>query len=198
MTLDYLSVHQAATSLLDCVCAGLNDLPGTFLKCPCRMFVSPGVPAADGCDTRCGIDEAPGQLTVHVARTYTTTRADFPRYAPSSPDSVRDARPCQPPPITAVDLVITLYRCVPGMSDNGCPPAPEALGAAALQTHADMMAIQQAVLCCYAETDTTQPRGRQYTLGQSATVGPRGDCIGIQQQVTVELSGCMPCPVPAP
>jgi hypothetical protein len=94
--------------------------------------------------------------------------------------------------------MVTLYRCVPGMTDQGCPPAPEALTTSSMQLHADLMAVQQAVLCCYAGTDTAARRGRRYTLGQSAVVGPQGDCVGIQQQVTVALDGCMPCPVEGP
>lgn len=200
MTLDYLSVHAAAQDLLDCACEALGRLPeGTdFAGCPCRVFVSPGVPAADGCDSSCTplpAGQWPGQLTVHVVRTYITTQDRFPRLDTTSPDSVRDARGCQPPPVTAVDLLITLYRCVPGMNDQGCPPAPEVLSASAMQTHADLMALQQAVLCCYADTDTTTRRGRRYTLGQSAVIGPQGDCVGVQTAVTVALPGCMPCPV---
>lgn len=204
MTLSMLAVHQAAENLLNCVCEDLARLPVEVpgLKgCPCRSFVAPGTPAADGCDERCGTlpeGQYPGQLTVHVVRIYTTTRDDFPRYAPSVPSSVRDRKQCAMPPITAVDLVVTLYRCVPGVTNEGCPPSPEDLTASAMQTHADMLSIQRAVLCCYSETDTTRRNGRRYALGQSAVTGPQGDCVGIQQQITVALDDCVACPVPAP
>jgi hypothetical protein len=204
MALSVLAVDAAASSLLACVCEDLARLPDEVpgLKgCPCRVFVSPGVPAADGCDEQCGAlpdGQYPGQLTVHVVRIYTTTRDGFPRFTPGSPDSVRDLKQCFMPPVTAVDLMVTLYRCVPGVTDGGCPPSPEDLSAAAMQTHADLLSIQRAVLCCYPETDTTRRNGRRYTLGPSAVTGPQGDCVGIQQQLTVALDDCVSCPVPVP
>jgi hypothetical protein len=204
MALSFLAVHQAAENLLTCVCEGLDRLPVEvpgLAGCPCRVFVAPGEPAADGCDSDCGaLPEGtyPGQLTVHAVRTYITTRDAFPRYAPSSPDAVRDLKQCVMPPVTAVDLLVTLYRCVPGPTAGGCPPSAADLGAAAMQLHADMLAIQQAVLCCYAATDTSRRNGRRYALGQSATLPPRGDCVGVQQQITVALDDCVPCPPVTP
>jgi hypothetical protein len=205
MALSMLAVHQAAENLLTCVCQSLARLPAEvtgLAGCPCRTFVAPGEPAADGCDqSACGglpDGEFPGQLTVHVVRSYITTRDAFPRYEPSSTNSVRDLKQCAMPPITAVDLMVTLYRCVPLPTDRGCPPTGEELSASAMQLHADMLAIQQAVLCCYAATDTTRRNGRRYTMGQSATLAPRGGCVGIQQQVTVALDDCVLCPPVGP
>lgn len=204
MALNLLAAHQAAENLLTCVCSGLGRLPADvpgLAGCPCRVFVSPGVPAADGCDSSCTplpAGQYPGQLTVHVVRAYSSTRQAFPRLETNSPDSVRDLRNCQGPPTTAVELMVTLYRCVPGMSNEGCPPAPEVLTASAMQTNADLMAIQSAVLCCYAATDTTRPRGRRFVLGQAAVVGPQGDCVGVQTAVTLALDDCLPCPPVVP
>jgi hypothetical protein len=134
----------------------------------------------------------PGQLTVNVVRTYITTWDRFPQYAPSSPDSVRDLKQCVPP-VTAVDLAVTLWRCSPGPTPEGCPPSMTDLGGAAMQLHADILAIQQAVLCCFAGTDVTRRSGRRYTLGETATLGPQGGCVGLRTIVTVALDGCAPC-----
>lgn len=201
MTLSLLAAHQAAANLLECVCQGLaripTEVPG-LAGCPCRSCVVPGTPAADGCDeSSCAPlpdGQYPGQLTVNVVRIYSSDRQSFPREV----QTVRDLRDCPPPQTTAVELNITLYRCVPGPTKDGCPPSCADLSASAMQLHVDMLNIQQSVLCCYAGTDTTRPRGRRYVLGASRTVGPQGDCVAVEQRVTVALDDCLPCPVPAP
>lgn len=196
MALSFLAVHQAAENLLTCVCTGLGRLPVEvpgLAGCPCRSCVVPGVAAADGCDSDCGALPAgtyPGQLSVNVIRLYSTDRQSFPREVAT----VRDLKQCVPPQVTAVELAVTVYRCAPMPSDQGCPPTCDELSAAAMQLHADMMAVQQAVLCCYAGTDTTRRTGRRYVLGQSRTIGPQGGCVGLEQRVTVALDDCLPCP----
>jgi hypothetical protein len=137
----------------------------------------------------------PGQLTVHVNRIYPTTRERFPRYEPSSPDAVRDLKLCAAPMVTAIDLTITLYRCVPLPTDQGCPPSPEDLAASALQLHADLLAIQRGIQCCFAGTDVSRRNGRRHTIGASTVTGPRGGCVGVEQLVTVSLDDCLVCPV---
>lgn len=206
MALSLLAVHQASEDLLNCVCQGLaripTEVPG-LAGCPCRSCVVPGTPAADGCGTNTCAPlpdgQFPGQLTVHVIRIYATERQDFPREsAARDASTVRDGKNCMPPPTTAVELAVTLYRCIPGLTKEGCPPSCEDLSASAMQLHVDMLNIQQSVLCCYSGTDTTRRHGRRYVLGPSRTVGPQGDCVGIEQRVTVALDDCLPCPVPAP
>lgn len=202
MPLNFLSVHQAATDLVDCICTAVDripvEVPG-LAGCPCRVGVVPGAPAADGCDGGCNIPAGtyPGQLTVNVVRTYSTTKDRFPLYAPSSPDSVRSLKPCQPD-IMAVDLAITLWRCSPLPTDQGCPPTMPELGATAMQLHADIMAVQQGIACCYAATDTVARHGRRYALGQTLTLGPQGGCVGLQTALTVALDDCLPCPPVTP
>lgn len=198
MALTYFSVHQAATDLLDCVCAGLDrmhaEVPGLD-GCPCRTCVVPGRAVADGCGEGCGTvpeGQFPGQLTVSVVRIYSTGRKDFPRYNPSSADSIIDDRSCAPQRTTAIDLLVTLYRCTPTPTDDGCPPSCEDLNSNAMQLHADILAIQSAIECCYAGTDPNRPRGRRFTIGQSAVLDPQGACVGIEQQVTVALDDVLP------
>ena len=144
MALSPLAVHEAATSLLECACQALTDLnteiPGLD-GCPCRSCVVPGTPAADGCDGTCAqlpAGQFPGQLTVNVARLYTSERSSFPREI----QVVRDSKPCITAQITVVELAVTLFRCMPGMTNEGCPPSCEELSASAMQLHADMLAIQ--------------------------------------------------------
>lgn len=203
MTLSPLSVHAAQQDLLDCICNALDaqriTMPG-LAGCPCRVGVVPATPAADGCDGGCNVGpgEFPGQLTVNLVRMYASDTLSFPReLASSAPGGgVRDLKNCQLPQVTALDLQITLFRCVPGPTDDGCPPTMAELDASALQFHADAFTIQQAVLCCYAGTDTSERRnGRRYVMGQTTTIGPQGGCVGLQTRVTVALDGSMP-PIP--
>jgi hypothetical protein len=190
MALTMLSIHQAAQNLLDCVCESLDRVPAQvpgLAGCPCRTGVVAGTPAADGCDGSCADspDEYPGQLTVHTVRTYVAELSTY-----TNLQAVRlDGTNCGPGALTVVDLLITLWRCAPGPTDEGCPPTMAELEATAIQQHVDMMAVTQAVTCCYADTDTTRRKGRRYSLGQSLALGPQGGCVGFQTTVTVALDG---------
>lgn len=206
MALSMLAVHEAAEAVLNCVCAALDRLPAEvpgLAGCPCRTGVVPGAPAADGCDGGCDMQpgEYPGQLTVSVTRLYASDRNAFPRELGSTQgigSGVRDLANCAMPQSTAVELAVTLWRCVPVSTDEGCPPAMDALNESAMQFHADMLAVQQGILCCLAGTDTTQRRGRRYIMGQTRTLGPQGGCVGFQASVTVALDDCIPCPPEEP
>lgn len=196
MTLSILAVHEAAEALLNCACDSLAALPTEvpgLAGCPCRACVVPGAPAADGCDGGCDVQpgEYPGQLTVNVVRMFTTDAVSFPREL----TAVRDTRNCALPAVTAVQLAVTVWRCSPLPTDEGCPPSCTELNATAMQLHADMLAVQRAVLCCYAGTIEGR-KGRRHVLGASSTLGPAGGCAGFQTLVTVALDDVIgPIPV---
>lgn len=205
MALTLLSVHQAAQDLLDCVCGALDasplEIPG-LAGCPCRVGVVPGEVAADGCDGGCNVGpgEFPGQLTVSVRRVFATDTNNFPRELGLGSDrtsgGVRDRSLCRLPQLTAVELLVTLFRCTPVPDDNGCPPSMQALDATALQYHADMLAVQRGILCCFPGTETDVRRnGRRFLVGATTTIGPQGGCVGFQTSVTVALDGQLP-PLP--
>lgn len=200
MALSTLAVDAAATSLLACACDALSRLPAEvpgLAGCPCRSCVVPGAQVAwDGCDGACPPvpGEFPGQLSVNVIRIYTSDRTSFPREV----QTVRDLKNCPMPQTTAVELAVTVLRCTPLPSDQGCPPTCDEMAASAMQLHADMLAVQQSVLCCYAGTDTTRRNGRRYVMGQSRTLGPQGGCVGFEQRVTVALDDALCCPVEEP
>jgi hypothetical protein len=202
MALSITAIQTAAMDLLTCVCAAIDQLPSQvagLMGCPCRTGVVAGTPAADGCDEDCtapGPGEWPGQLTVNVARLFASDGQSFPRERDVF--TVRDKRNCQPPQVTAVELVITLFRCTPLPSDLGCPPSMADLTANAMQIHADMLAVQQGILCCFADTDPTRLRGRRYTVGDTRALGPQGGCAGFETRVIVALDDCIPCPTPEP
>jgi hypothetical protein len=205
--LSLLALHEHQQALLDCVCESMDlipvELPG-FLGCPCRKFVSPGQPAADACDGGCEMQpgDYPGQLTVHINRMFATDYQTFPRRfsnAIGGAAAVRDLKGCALPQVNALDLYVTVFRCIPGPTAEGCPPSGEALSAVSMQLSADMLAVQRAVACCYPATDTEVRRsGRRYAMGDTNMIGPSGGCIGFRTEVTVAIDGCLPCPPEPP
>ena len=205
MALSILAIDEAAQSLLQCVCEALDrlptEVPGLY-GCPCRNGVVAGTPAADACDTGCqpvDPDEYPGQLTVNVVRLYASDRTSFPRELGSLASGqvgsgVRSTKNCILPQVTAVEMAVTVFRCTPLPSDMGCPPSMTDLSSTALQVHADMLAVQQGILCCLAGTDPTMRDGRRYVMGQTRSIGPQGGCVGFETRLTIALDDCLPCP----
>ncbi|WP_405961300.1 hypothetical protein OG235_37200 [Streptomyces sp. NBC_00024] len=192
MALTAFAVHDLTEAVLGCVCAALDataeDIEGQP-GCPCRTCVVPGTAAWDSCDDPCGPSEgAGGQLTVNVARIYPSSLTSFP----SQDQTVQGVRGCTPPPITAVELVITLLRCAPTVSEDGCPPSCEELSEASRILHIDEVTVYNALLCCLPQTGGGR-RGRKFVIGAQRTIGPEGGCVGLEQRVIVALPGCR-CP----
>lgn len=188
MALRPLSLYDLTETILGCVCAALDEVaaqvPGQP-GCPARACVVPGTPAWDECADPCG-DDVGGQLTVHFARTYPSTRF------PQEDLEVRGQPGCKPPPTTAAELVVTLLRCAPTPTEHGCPPSCEELSAAAKVVHIDAMTIPSALECCLPHT--AGRRGRRFVMGQQRAIGPEGGCVGVEQRVIVALPGCAGCP----
>ncbi|PWI06532.1 hypothetical protein DIZ27_32855 [Streptomyces sp. NWU339] len=185
MALPTLAVHEIADAILGCVCSALDetaaqidDYPG----CPCRACVVPGTPAWDGCADPCTGDVG-GQLTVSTVRLYPS------RNFPEQDTNIQGVRGCTPPPVTAVEYLVTLLRCAPLPNANGCPPTCDEQAEAARIVHIDSTVIMNALLCCLPGTSSSR-RGRKFVLGPSRIVGPEGGCVGVEQRVTVALPGC--------
>lgn len=195
MALSLTAVHQIAEDVLGCVCRTLTATaeqvegqPG----CPCRACVVPGQAAWDSCEDPCdSSDGIGGQLTVNVARIYQTTLEAFPS-TETKEREVRGRRGCQLSTLTAVELVITLLRCVPVPSDGACPPSCEELSAAARVINIDAVSVMNAVDCCLPSLSARR-LGLIYSIGVQRQVGPQGGCAGVEQRVTVGLVNCR-CP----
>lgn len=189
MALQLLAIHELTEAVLACVCQALEDtaaeIPGQPGCPPCGACVVPGLPAWDGCADPC-TGETGGQLSVHVARVYPSSNF------PSQDAEVQGVRGCTPAPTTAVELVVTLLRCAPGPSENGCPPSCEELAESARILHIDSVTVMNGLLCCLPGLGTG-PRGLKFVLGAQRIVGPEGGCVGVEQRVTVALPGCR-CP----
>jgi hypothetical protein len=186
------TVQEIAEELLGCVCLALDEVAAAnpdLAGCPtCRTCVVPGQAAWDSCGECCGGNgEVGGQLTVGVARMYSSTYETFP----AEDRTVRDARGCRFP-VTAVELVVTLLRCAPGPDDQGNPPLCEELAESARQLHADGFVVHNSIMCCIPRTSKAR-NGRRFVMGQQRVLGPEGWCVGVEQRVIVELPGCDPC-----
>ncbi|MET7981699.1 MULTISPECIES: hypothetical protein [unclassified Streptomyces] len=195
MALSPLAVQELAEGVLGCICEALDDTaakvdgqPG----CPCRSCVVPGQPAWDTCDDPCGeAATTGGQLTVNVARMYASSLDTFPS-TEARDQAVRGKRGCKLPGLTAVELVITVLRCVPTPNDQGCPPSCEDLAAAARVINFDAVSVLNALDCCLPALGVRR-QGLLYVIGAQRQVGPEGGCAGTEQRVTVGLVNCK-CP----
>jgi hypothetical protein len=193
MPLTPYSVHDLTEAVLGCVCAALDaavtDGVPDARGCPCRACVVPGTVAWDGCGPEdCG-DGEPGQLSVSVARIFPAGQA-----FPSEDRTVQGVRGCMPAPLTAVELVVTLLRCAPVPTEDGCPPTCEEQAEAARVLHVDAATIYSALWCCLPGIGPNPRRPRRFVIGAQRIVGPEGGCVGVEQRVTVGLPGCAPCP----
>ncbi|MYR64412.1 hypothetical protein GTY54_52115 [Streptomyces sp. SID625] len=192
MAMNPLVIHETAEMLLACVCAELtltaakvDGQPG----CPCRSCVVPGTPAWDDCGGDCTGGSPPGQLTVHFNSMVATSNF------PAETRDVLGTRNCLPVR-PAAEYVITLLRCAPGFDDGGCPPTCVELAASARILAVDAASVWNALQCCFPGTSAAR-RGQTFVMGQQRTVGPQGDCVGIEQKVTVALPSCR-CPEESP
>ncbi|MEU6594247.1 hypothetical protein ABZ923_34430 [Streptomyces sp. NPDC046881] len=188
MALSPLVIHETAELLMACVCAELTATAARVTGqpgCPCRSCVVPGTPAWDDCAGDCVRAETPGQLTVHYASMVATS--NFPVETRDVMGS-RNCLPVRP----AAEFVITLLRCAPTYDQQGCPPSCEELAEAARILAVDATSVWNALQCCFPGTSDAR-RGQTFVLGQQRTVGPEGQCVGIEQRVTVSLPSCR-CP----
>lgn len=189
MALTPLAVHDLTAAVLECVCTALNAVavqvegqPG----CPCRSCIVPGRAAFDSCEDPCGGGPG-GQLSVNLVRIFPTSPF------PEEDRSVSDAR-CKPPATTAAELAVTLLRCAPGPTPDGCPPSCDELEAAAQVLHVDAVTVLNALYCCLPGDPPPGRRGRKFVVGPQQVLGPEGGCVGLEQRVTVALPGCGVCP----
>lgn len=171
-------VFDLAAHLLECACLQLGE------TCPDRACVVPGQQVAwDNC---CG-GEKGGQLTVNVARLYSSRQ--FP--------DIDQGRPANcVAPIMVVQYNITILRCSPTQNDRGNPPPCDALSANAELILRDLELVRLGVACCLLDEDAaSQLVGQPYSwvFGDSATLGPEGGCAGSQLIAFVGMPPCYDC-----
>lgn len=186
MTYDPTIVDLLAHQVLNCVCAALDRTaeqvdgqPG----CPCRTGVVPGQPALVLCGTDCKDQpDQHGQLYVHIERTFRT------RSFPAPDTGVIDCAATT----FAVELVITLMRCMPSWT-SGTPPTIDKLQAAATIEHTDMLTVLQAVQCCVPD-DPLRRKKRRVALIEQRRKGPDGLNVGFETRIVADLNSPCGCP----
>lgn len=134
----------------------------------------PGNVAWDGCEC--------GQLALTIQGIWPTKV--FPNDA--SADPIMGG--CMVRPL-AVNVLVSITRCIPGMT-SGMPPAPPtcaALLAAALEQQGDAFAVRKAVECCLATMKSVERRILDFRVGRTTFTGPDGGCGGSELAFTFEL-----------
>lgn len=161
-------VVPLATRLLACLCTALE---GTVAGPACRCCLYPGlVVPMDDCDCECGAG-GNGSASVRVARIFPTKRF---------PGQSFDVEPCKAN-TWAVELVMTVYRCVAVLNEDGSPPSCSAVTDDAEKILSDGAAMRQAVTCCYPDADIVA------VVGAWEPLGPNGGCAGGQMTITVQF-----------
>lgn len=165
------TIFNLATEVLDAAKDGLSSVCALE---PIRTYVTAGAEVAwDHC--------CDGQLTVLVTRIFGSTR--FPSDAAAEP--VQCALPT-----TAIEMSVTMLRCVPSLNDDGTPPTVEDMTTSAQQILGESRAIWKGVLCFLFEGISTN-RFDAVVRGQEFP-GPSGGFGGSQLNITIGLTdGCV-------
>lgn len=159
-----LGAAAIVTGIGQCIIDELNDTPESG-GVPAKMRVCllvPGNIAWDGCDC--------GQLAQTIVSDYHSER--FP--ADSSQEQIQSCGEA-----LAVQVLVSILRCVPGMSTGMPPQYPTCakLLDAALIMQGDAFAVRTGVECCLLDLKATQ-RIFDFRVGPTTYVGPEGGCAG--------------------
>ena len=129
-----LSITEASSRLLDCVCDALSD----DLRPVCSCYQSLGTPVIFQC-CECEDVEGNGELSIHVQRLFD---AD-----PNTLDEVQRVRPCRGG-TTAARVRLVLARCRPTINSQGELPAHDVLTEYSENQMRDIEVMWRALTCC--------------------------------------------------
>lgn len=82
-------------------------------------------------------------------------------------------------PLVVVSVTTSLVRCIPGIDQNGNAPRPDVLLDAALILESDRLVLRRALECVLHDLAMSY-RITNYTLGVAQSVGPEGQCGGVE------------------
>lgn len=165
-----------AQALLACLCAQLADTIGGP---PCQCCLRPGTapPPADSC---CECSTGQGQASVQIGPIRPLVAGKFPNFGITGTlDNCTEYE-------FAVELIMTVYRCVSVADDTGFPSCDE-LTADTLKIADDARAMRRAILCCDWRGQDDLDDATQIVLGDWRPLSPLGGCAGGQQSVIVLL-----------
>ena len=155
-------IFSQMASIAECLCAKIeeNGLPPL---CFCGIIAGDQPYDASGIGDGCDEDDEDagcGQAWVRLVSGY-----------PSSVVGQADVMPGNCATAFGFDLEIGILRCIRIEAEGGILPAEEMLEAVQLQV-ADMLTMQQALLCCpNLPVDS-------FVIGQYAPIGPLGGLVG--------------------
>lgn len=154
-----------------------NELVDTEGGVPQRFaLIVPGAIAWDGCD--CG-QFAQSITNVVASRVFPTPATDVPAQTCGHPQAV-------------ISVTVSLLRCIPGMDDSGRPPNVDSLFAAARILEDDRLALRRG-LNCYLREQYDQYKILNYTIGAAQSVGPEGQCGGIEMNYSFGITNDAAC-----
>lgn len=164
-------VFSQMAQIAECLCRTMkeNELPPV---CFCGIIAGDQPYDATGVGGDCDDDEdgGCGQAWVRLALGY-----------PSVSTGVADVTPnnCATKGF-GYDLEVGIMRCIEIGKDGLALPAEDMLAATQLQV-ADMLTIQQALLCCDGLP------GEDFVIGQYRPIGPEGGLVGGSWTLSVTL-----------
>ena len=151
-------VYERLSALATCLCAEIEN-PEWGVPDVCFCGVVPGEPGlgqyAGDCTTKCGAG------WVRLVSVY-----------PANSVGVLNTQPGNCSHGLGIDVEIGIIRCISVGDEQGNPPPPSELLAAAELQIADAMLMHRAVYCC----DAIHPG--DVILGQYQSLGPEGGLVG--------------------
>lgn len=158
-----MDLFETAHKLLGLV---TEQLVAQGVSIPERVYAAPGMDLAFDCE----------QLTVHCSRIISNFQGADTPYPVQTHKLIRKS----------AEYYVTLCRCVPTIRDDGSPPSPDSLNAAAKVMMSDMRGLRVA-LETIEHKHLMVPRNVPVTLGQVTTMGPLGGIAASQIMYTLEL-----------
>jgi hypothetical protein len=154
-------IFEALAMINECLCGKIEE-NGLPKLCFCGIIAGQApydaTGVGDGCDDD-DEDEGCGQAWVRLVTAY-----------PSSAVGIADTNPGNCGKGVGFDVEIGILRCISIEDNGGAIEAEEMLSATSLQI-ADMLTMQQALMCCSVDSDN-------FVLGAYTPIGPEGMFVG--------------------
>lgn len=153
-------------SLVACLCSALENIDRA--TCECGLTIGIPGPGPAGC---CECDEdAGGQAAGYLERVYPADPTTF--------EQITTLANCRPS-AKAADVVLTVIRCYPTMTEQGQMPDMATTTEFAHNMNSDITAAWNALECC----------GERLVIREAFTQGdPEGGCSGFAIRVSVMVS----------
>lgn len=174
MGTDHTDLAALAQEYLDACVAALNTVPA---GAPDRRFLSAGPPAWDCCP----------QLSVHVVTPVVAETSAGPGALAGGHRITVSGQ------VNLVDMVATIIRCVPTVTEDALPPAAADLTASARETYSDVWALWNTLSEMKRQKTLFQTGcAREVYLLPGVALVAEGGCSGWAIGVRVQLDGYRP------